>query len=107
MGKAGASFCSYEKDIEVTRACGAPIPTSRSSRVAGKNIVEACSDVLREEDARLLEHCTDIALTMDARSSMLTVRARMTMANGLREEIRQEACLCRKNRACMESIFTQ
>ena len=47
---------------------------------------------LREEDARLLEHCTDIALTMDARSPMLTVRARITMANGLPEEFRQEAC---------------
>jgi hypothetical protein len=54
--------------------------------------VQACSDVLQEEDARLLEHCTDIALTMDARSSMLTVRARMTMGNGLPEEFRQEAC---------------
>ena len=66
--------------------------THTPSRKSGKNAVVACSDVLREEDARLLEHCTDIALTMDARSSMLTVRARMTMGNGLPEEFRQEAC---------------
>ena len=58
--------------------------------------MEACSDALREEDARVLEHCTDIALTMDARSSMLTVRARMAMANALPEEFRQEACPRRK-----------
>jgi hypothetical protein len=88
IGKTGASFCSYEKDIEVARACAAPMPTSRSTRITGKNIMQACSDVLQEEDARLLEHCTDIALTMDARSSMLTVRARMTMGNGLPEEFR-------------------
>ena len=70
--------------------------THTPSRKSGKNAVVACSDVLREEDARLLEHCTDIALTMDARASMLTVRARMTMGNGLPEQFRQEACPRRK-----------
>ena len=80
--KAGASFKSYEADLEATRACGAPIPRSRGSREVAKQIVTSAADVLREEDAQLLKHATNIHLSMDARKSGIVVRGRLTLGNG-------------------------
>ena len=81
--KAGASFKSYEYDLEQTRACGAPIPRSRRTREIAKRIVQCAADELRNEDRVLLKACTDISLTMDARKSQLVIRCRMAMGNGL------------------------
>lgn len=81
--KAGCSFSSYTRDLEVSRCSGANIPKSRSSRHVAKRIVECCAEELQSGDRSLLAACTDIALTMDGRRSMLAVQARLTMGNGL------------------------
>ena len=48
-----------------------------------KGLCTAFAHVLREDDQRLLEQCTDIALTEDTRAGYEVVRARLTMGRGL------------------------
>ena len=86
--KDGASFCSFTRDVKVLRAAGAPIPKSRDSRFVAKNIVEVIATELQSEDHRLISNATDIALTMDARSSMLVIRTRLSMGHKWPEGLR-------------------
>jgi hypothetical protein len=80
--KEGASFCSFTKDVEVLRASGAVLPKSRDSRFVAKNIAHVIGAEMQYEDQQLFDKATDVALTMDARKSMLVVRARLTMGHG-------------------------
>ena len=91
IAKKGASFQHYEADVKVMRAVGASLHKSRGSRFVAKNIVECVAEELRWEDAQLLSKCSDIALTMDGRKSMLVVRVRMTMGYGMPTGFRGES----------------
>ena len=91
VAKKGQSFQSYESDLEMMRAGGAPLSKSRGSRFVCKNMIECQAAELSWEDAMLLSKCTDVALTMDGRRSMLVVRVRMTMGRGMPSGFRAEA----------------
>ena len=86
--KEGGSFCSFTKDVEVLRASGVVLPKSRDSRFVAKNIADVIGAEMQSEDQRLFGKATDVALTMDARKSMLVVRARLTMGHGWPEGMR-------------------
>ena len=88
IAKEGGSFCSFTKNVEVLRASGAMLPKSRESRFVAKNIADVIGAELQSEDQKLLGKATDVALTMDARKSMLVVRARLTMGHGWPEGMR-------------------
>ena len=79
---AGASFKSYEADLKAVRASGAPIPKSRFSREVAKQIVICVKEELCEEDRQLLEHATDINLSMDGRKSAILARCRLVLGDG-------------------------
>ena len=72
------------------RAGGAPLSKSRGSRFVCKNMIECQAAELSWEDSMLLRKCTDVALTMDGRKSMLVVRARMTMGHRVPKGFRAE-----------------
>jgi hypothetical protein len=45
--KAGASFCSYTEDLDISRASGSQIPRSRGSREIARRLVECFAAELR------------------------------------------------------------
>ena len=81
--KAGSSFQSYGPDVENARQCGADIPRNRCSREIARRLIWCAAELLREQDRRLLEWCTDISMTMDGRKGKLIVRARLSMGKGM------------------------
>jgi len=77
----GASFCTYQEDVEFARMTGSAIPRSRQSRMTAAQLVHCFGDILRAEDTELLQAATHIHLTMDSRAHNLVIRARMTLGS--------------------------
>lgn len=75
----GAAYTDYAEDLALSRMMGAPVPTSRSSRMTARQLVSCFGVVLMEEDRALLEEATHISLSMDLRKNFAVVRARMAL----------------------------
>ena len=81
--KVGASYLSYEADVNIARACGAPIPRNRGSREIAKRFVQRRAKELRAEDVVLLRCATDIGMTMDRRVQNGVIRVRIVLGKGM------------------------
>ena len=88
VAKEGDSYRSYTRQIASHRKTGAPIPKSRGSRRIAKQIASAAAEELRKEDTLLLEHCTDIACSMDERKKKRVLRMRLVMGNGFPQTLK-------------------
>ena len=79
----GHSFRYYTKDAEWAVMAGMPLSKARHGRTVETKLCMAFAHVMREDDQRLLEQCSNIALTEDTRAGYEVVRARLTMGRGL------------------------
>lgn len=77
--KSGESFRSFERNILVSRATGAPIAGNRLSRKMCPKLLSAMAEELCSEDRMLLRRAQSIALTLDSRGRDIVCRVRMSL----------------------------
>ena len=77
--KSGESFRSFERNMLVSRATGAPIAGNRLSRKMCPKLLYAMAEELRSEDRMLLRRAQSIALTLDSRGRDIVCRVRMSL----------------------------
>ena len=75
----GASFKSFNSELDRCRASGAFIERSRQSRHIPRQLLSCFFKELRCEDKELLECASDITITSDTRGRMMVIRMRCTL----------------------------